>query len=192
MNLHKRDGVLLGTGGLAAVFFLLVPAPLIQRLVLSVLVFFVFMALVVMRFGPDKVPLETWLQRRWRYQRSRRHYSAMPPVREREPKPARPVEKPAAPATVRRPAPSPAAAQPASWPRPAQPEAQPVEPVWAEPLPSPALLPIRVDLEDGRGAWVLNVLMVVIAIYFVYWLATGGAEQLGQFIAHGGDLWKSC
>jgi hypothetical protein len=71
---RDRDLFLLGAGALLASLCLLLPLPFAGKLLAGVLTLFGFMALALLRLGPDRVPAEEWLLRRLRYRFSPRRF----------------------------------------------------------------------------------------------------------------------
>ena len=70
----ERNIVIFGAAGVVAVAGLFIGGVFVG-LVWTFFVLAVAMFLALGRFGPDHVPLETWLLRRWRYARSVRRYT---------------------------------------------------------------------------------------------------------------------
>lgn len=104
-----RDLFLIGAGALLAVFCLLLPFAFAAKVTCGLVVFVLFMAAALMRFGPDRVPLEEWLKRKIGYHLRARKYTYQRPGYRPSP-----VERPQAP-----PPPSPR-------PKPTLPDAAPV------------------------------------------------------------------
>src|SRR3990170_644067 len=71
---NDRDLGILGAGALLAVLCLFLPLPFAGKVVIGFLVLVGFMALALLRFGPDRVPPEVWLARRFRYANQTRKY----------------------------------------------------------------------------------------------------------------------
>jgi hypothetical protein len=71
---NNRDLGILGAGALLAVLCLFLPMSFVGRVVVGFLVLVTFMALALLRLGPDRVPPEIWLQRRFRYAWQTRQY----------------------------------------------------------------------------------------------------------------------
>jgi hypothetical protein len=114
-----------------------------------------FMALALLRLGPDRVPPEVWLMRRFRYSMQTRQYvnqQAASKKTEADPSPRQKVERPL---ESERPAPS-------YQPHAAQVTMRPVDLAWNE----VGIYPL------------LTVFLGVIGIYFAVWLANGGAQEL--------------
>ena len=64
---NDRDLGILGGGALLAVLCLFLPFSFAGKMVVGFLVLVAFMALALLRLGPDRVPPEVWLMRRFRY-----------------------------------------------------------------------------------------------------------------------------
>lgn len=98
----ERNIVIFGAAGVASVAGLFIGG-VFTGLVWTFFVLAIAMFLALGRFGPDHVPLETWLLRRWRYARSVRRYTyARPgatPVQGKVSAP-RPTPPPAPPAAT--------------------------------------------------------------------------------------------
>lgn len=71
---NNRDLSILGAGALLAVLCLFLPLSFVGKVVVGFLVLVAFMALALLRLGPDRVPPETWLKRRFRYAVQTRQY----------------------------------------------------------------------------------------------------------------------
>lgn len=71
---NNRDLGILGFGALLAVLCLFLPLSFAGKVVIGFLVLVAFMALALLRLGPDRVPPEVWMQRRVRYAWKTRQY----------------------------------------------------------------------------------------------------------------------
>ena len=71
---NNRDLGILGAGALLAVLCLFLPISFVGKVVVGFLVLVGFMALALLRLGPDRVPPEVWLTRRFRYAIQTRQY----------------------------------------------------------------------------------------------------------------------
>ncbi len=71
---NNRDLGILGSGALLAVLCLFLPLSFVGKVVIGFLVLVGFMALALLRLGPDRVPPEIWLKRRFRYAWQTRQY----------------------------------------------------------------------------------------------------------------------
>lgn len=71
---NDRDLGILGAGAFLAVLSLFLPLPFVGKMVLGFLVLIGFMAVALLRLGPDRIPPEVWLMRRLRYARQTRYY----------------------------------------------------------------------------------------------------------------------
>ena len=154
---NDRDLGILGAGALLAVLCLFLPLSFAGKVVIGFLVLIGFMALALLRLGPDRVPLEVWLTRRFRYSMQTRQYvNQQTATRKTEnvqssqkQKAERPVkERP----TIEHSAPSFSAPS----------VAHPIDLAWNE-----------------IGVYpLLTALLGVVGVYFAVWLANGGAEEL--------------
>jgi len=154
---NDRDLGILGAGALLAVLCLFLPLSFAGKVVIGFLVLIGFMALALLRLGPDRVPLEVWLTRRFRYSMQTRQYvNQQTATRKTESvqssqkqKPERPLkERP----TIEHSAPSFSAPS----------VVHPVDLAWNE----VGVYPL------------LTALLGVVGVYFAVWLANGGAVEL--------------
>ena len=154
---NDRDLGILGAGALLAVLCLFLPLSFAGKVVIGFLVLIGFMALALLRLGPDRVPLEVWLTRRFRYSMQTRQYvNQQTATRKTEnvqssqkQKTERPVkERP----TIEHSAPSFSAPS----------VVHPIDLAWNE----VGVYPL------------LTALLGVVGVYFAVWLANGGAVEL--------------
>jgi len=154
---NDRDLGILGAGALLAVLCLFLPLSFAGKVVIGFLVLIGFMALALLRLGPDRVPLEVWLTRRFRYSMQTRQYvNQQTATRKTESvqssqkqKPERQVkERP----TIEHSAPSFSAPS----------VVHPIDFAWNE----VGVYPL------------LTALLGVVGVYFAVWLANGGAVEL--------------
>lgn len=150
---RDRDLFLLGAGALLSVFCLFLPLSFVAKLAAGMTTLVGFMALAFLRLGPDRVPPEEWLLRRLRFWLSPRRF-----VYQRQGWKLPPRRAPAA-----EPAKKKAAAPPSS--RRAR---------------QANLRPLTLALPE-RGVYPLaSLLLAVLGIYFVAWLAQGGAVEIAS------------
>jgi hypothetical protein len=71
---NNRDLYILGGGALLAVLCLFLPFPFAGKVVVGFLVLVGFTVFALLRFGPDRVPPEVWMMRRFRYAMQTRQY----------------------------------------------------------------------------------------------------------------------
>ena len=65
---NDRDLTIMGTGAIAAVICLLIPSlGLVAKGIIAFMVLMIFMALALIRLGPDRVPMEVFLKRRIKF-----------------------------------------------------------------------------------------------------------------------------
>jgi hypothetical protein len=153
---NDRDLGILGGGALLAVLCLFLPLPFVGKVVIGFLVLVGFMALALLRLGPDRVPPEVWLMRRFRYAKGTRKY-----VNQQEPSTHK-TQKESEPANQPRQAPAPGKAKAVPSASVSLPSLHPVELAWNE-----------------IGVYpLLTALLGVVGVYFVVWLSQGGAAEL--------------
>lgn len=152
---NDRDLGILGGGALLAVLCLFLPLPFVGKVVIGFLVLVGFMALALLRLGPDRVPPEVWLARRFRYANQTRKYvnQQSPSFHKKE---------------------KPQSNEPRSTPTPGRPKPTSV------PLPISFSNFRPVDLAWNEiGVYpLLTALLAVVGVYFVVWLYRGGAAEL--------------
>jgi hypothetical protein len=152
---NDRDLGILGGGALLAVLCLFLPLPFAGKVVIGFLVLVGFMALALLRLGPDRVPPEVWLARRFRYaNQTRKYVNQQAPSSQKKEKPQ--SSEPHSTLASGRP-------KPASVPLPVSfSHFRPVDLAWNE-----------------IGVYpLLTALLGVVGIYFVVWLHQGGAAEL--------------
>jgi hypothetical protein len=146
-----RDLFLLGAGALLSVLCLLLPLAFVGKLFAGVLTLVGFMALALLRLGPDRIPLEEWLRRRLRFWLSPRRFVyhrpgwKLPPRRASTPGAA--AEAPAAPGPQ------------------------------SIPMPKTSSR-VALALPQGGVYPLVTVFLAVLGAYFVAWLAQGGAAEI--------------
>ncbi|MCQ3935722.1 MAG: hypothetical protein DPW18_01620 [Chloroflexi bacterium] len=148
---NNRDIGILGAGALLAVLCLFLPFSFVGKVVVGFLVLVGFMALALLRLGPDRVPPEVWMTRRFRYAMQTRQYVNQQTATRRA-EPANTQRQKSARPAFERNAPSFAA----------QTVIHPIGLAWNE----VGVYPL------------LTALLGVVGVYFVVWLANGGAEEL--------------
>ncbi|MCB0100621.1 MAG: hypothetical protein KDD74_01150 [Anaerolineales bacterium] len=154
---NNRDLGILGTGALLAVLCLFLPLSFTGKVVIGFLVLVGFMALALLRLGPDRVPPEVWLMRRFRYSMQTRQYvNQQAASRKPEGNPPPPKQKTQHPTMeVERPAPS-----------------------YQPQIPQATMRPVDLAWNEVGVYPLLTVLLGVVGIYFTVWLANGGAQEL--------------
>ncbi len=170
----NRDITILGAGALLAVLCLLLPLPFVGKIAAGFVILAIFMALALVRMGPDRIPLEEWLKRRIRFALSARKFTY-----QRTPKPVTtpPVRK----TTTKVISTAELAAALAPAPEAETPTAEPVQGT----LPFPAAkdpFPLTLTVE-GVGVYrLMTFFLIVVGAYFVFWLATGGTQEMVLFV----------
>jgi len=154
---NDRDLGILGAGALLAVLCLFLPLSFTGKVVIGFLVLVGFMALALLRLGPDRVPLEVWLTRRFRYSMQTRQYvnqqTASRKAENVQPKPKTKVEHP-----VRE-----------------RPAIENNVPDYSAPS---VMHPIDLAWNEVGVYPLLTALLGVVGVYFAVWLANGGAQEL--------------
>ena len=152
-----RDLGILGAGALLAVLCLFLPLSFTGKVVIGFLVLVGFMALALLRLGPDRVPPEVWLMRRFRYSiQTRQYVNQQAATRKTEGHPSPPKHKSQHPTMERE------HSTPSYQPQAIVPTMRPIDLAWNE----VGVYPL------------LTVLLGVAGIYFAIWLANGGAQEL--------------
>lgn len=150
---NDRDLGILGAGALLAVLSLFLPLSFAGKVVVGFLVLVAFMALALLRLGPDRVPLEVWLMRRFRYSMQTRQY-----VNQQE-------------ATRR--------AQPTQTSAPSEKKSRAPKAERPTSIPSvPVLRPLDLAWNEIGVYPLLTAFLAVVGVYFAVWLAQGGAQDL--------------
>ncbi|HKJ39727.1 MAG TPA: hypothetical protein VJ972_13200 [Anaerolineales bacterium] len=154
---NDRDLGILGAGALLAVLCLFLPLSFTGKVVIGFLVLVGFMALALLRLGPDRVPLEVWLTRRFRYSMQTRQYvNQQTASRKTENVQPKQKTKPEHPAKEQR--------------------------VIEQDVPSysaPSVIhPIDLAWNEVGVYPLLTALLGVVGVYFAVWLANGGAQEL--------------
>jgi hypothetical protein len=149
---RDRDLFLLGAGALLSAFCLLLPLPFVGKLISGVFTLVGFIVLALLRLGPDRVPPEEWLRRRLRFRLSPRRFV---------------YHRPGWKLPTRR---APA------W----QTRGSVLQPARNSPpgLRRAEGFAITLALPKGGVYPLVSVLLAVLGIYFVAWLAQGGAEEI--------------
>ena len=151
---NDRDLGILGTGVLLAVLCLFLPLSFTGKVVVGFLVLVSFLALALLRLGPDRVPPEVWLMRRFRYAVQTRQYVNQQAASKKTEADQPPRPKVERPSTLHE--------QSASGFDPQAGYSRPVNLAWNE----VGIYPL------------LTALLGVLGIYFAVWLANGGAQEL--------------
>ena len=154
---NDRDLGILGAGALLAVLCLFLPLSFAGKVVIGFLVLIGFMALALLRLGPDRVPLEVWLTRRFRYSMQTRQYvNQQTATRKTESVQSSQKQKPEHPVKER-------------------PTIEHSAPSFSAPS---VVHPIDLAWNEVGVYPILTALLGVIGIYFTVWLANGGAREL--------------
>ena len=153
---NDRDLGILGAGALFAVLSLFLPLSFAGKVAVGFVVLVAFMALALLRLGPDRVPPEVWLMRRFRYTMQTRRY-----VNQQEASRAQSVQN--------------------APPPPPPPEQKSHIPKTERPAPSisvPVMRPLDLAWNEIGVYPLLTAFLAVVGVYFAVWLAQGGAQEL--------------
>jgi hypothetical protein len=154
---NDRDLGILGAGAILAVLCLFLPFSFVGKVVVGFLVLVGFMALALLRLGPDRVPPEVWIARRFRYSMQTRQYvNQQTATRRTESAQAFQTQKPERQTFERE------HHAPSFDAYTAQTIMRPVDLAWNE----VGVYPL------------LTALLGVVGVYFAVWLGNGGAEEL--------------
>jgi hypothetical protein len=154
---NDRDLILMGAGALLAIFCLFLPMPFIVKAFLGGILLVGAMVLALLRLGPDRVPFEVWLQRRWRFGRKPKRYTYHHPKPEPEPQ------------VISNP-------KPDNLVHEEEPASLPTEEIQASPLVS--VRPVELAWGEIGTYNLIRVWLMVVGIYVVYWIFQGGAEEI--------------
>ena len=152
---NNRDLGILGAGALLAVLCLFLPISFVGKVVIGFLVLVGFMALALLRLGPDRVPPEVWMMRRFRYAMQTRQY----------------VNQQTATRKTDRASPTPPRQK---HERPSVERLHHVPSFDAQTM----IRPVDLAWEEVGIYPLLTALLGVVGVYFAVWLANGGAEEL--------------
>jgi hypothetical protein len=156
---QDRDMVVLIVGGAVALTGLFLPFPLLGRMAVGVIILFAAMLIAVMRFGPDRVPIEEYLLRRLRFLRSAKRFNfysqpkTQPGTQTRKRSQDRDDEE--------------------EW-----------DEFYRQPQPElsvqPRVSPVQLTAENLPGGVysLVTVFLAVVGVYIIFWIAQGGTEEL--------------
>jgi hypothetical protein len=164
MGIKDRDLGIIGAGAFLTVLCLLFNWPFVIRVVVGLLILVIFMLVALMRFGPDRIPLEEVIARRLERSSKPRRYSY---------RGQQPGQESAAPTGT-------VFTQPAS--------------VLINPLPVniapkagrqwvPVSRSIAFAWEEVGIYRLVTICLAVIGVYFIYWLTQGGTQELGRWMS---------
>jgi hypothetical protein len=145
---NNRDLGILGSGALLAVLCLFLPMSFTGKVVVGFLVLVAFMALALLRLGPDRVPPEVWMQRRVRYAWKTRQYVNQ----QTETETRRPEDTDASKSIHKE--------------KRSSSDVQTI------------LMPVNFAWDEVGVYPLLTALLAVVGVYFSVWLANGGAAEL--------------
>jgi hypothetical protein len=154
---NDRDLGILGAGALLAVLCLFLPLSFTGKVVIGFLVLVSFMALALLRLGPDRVPPEVWIARRLRYSMQTRQYvNQQTATRKTENTQSSRKQTPGQGAFERK---GPA-------------------PTFNPRTGSATVRPLGLAWEEVGVYPLLSALLGVVGVYFAVWLAKGGAQEI--------------
>lgn len=154
---NDRDLGILGAGALLAVLCLFLPLSFTGKVVIGFLVLVGFMALALLRLGPDRVPPEVWLTRRFRYSMQTRQYVNQQTAT-RKTENAQPSQK--------------------HTPEQGTFERKQPAPAFNTNTGAATVRPVGLAWDEVGVYPLLTVLLGVVGVYFAVWLANGGAQEL--------------
>ena len=157
---NDRDLGILGAGALLAVLCLFLPFSFAGKVVIGFLVLVGFMALALLRLGPDRVPPEVWLARRFRYAMQTRQYVNQQSA-SRKPESAPPSGRPQS--------------ESSSF---GQGQSAPSFSAHVSHEAQPAMRPVDLAWNEVGVYPLLTAFLGVVGAYFTVWLANGGAQEL--------------
>jgi hypothetical protein len=156
---RDRDLALLGAGALLSALCLLLPLAFGGKLIAGAAMLVGFIVLALLRLGPDRVPLEVWLLRRLRFWLSPRRFVYHRPGWKLPP---RRVKAPRRVGVL--------AARGLRQSRKLH-----LPPLQATPA---RVRPIALVLPESGVYPLVTVMLAVLGVYFVAWLAQGGAQEI--------------
>jgi hypothetical protein len=159
---NDRDLILMGLGALLAIFCLFLPMPFILKAFLGGFLLVGAMVVALLRLGPDRVPLEVWLKRRWGFGRKPKRYAYHHP--KPEPK-KQPVPMPQPDKSLNEEIPASSVVMKPSSHNP-------------ETAPLVAFQPVDLAWEEISTYNLVRLWLLVVGIYVVYWIFQGGAEEI--------------
>lgn len=160
---NDRDLGILGAGALLAVMCLILPLPFVGKIILGLSLLVGFIVLALLRLGPDRIPLEEWLRRRIRFRLQARRYTFQQPGYSQKDRWR--LGKQRSQADVREPDKHISSSIPTQVSRPME-----------------RSRPLSFALEEIGIYPLVTVLLGVTGIYFLVWLAQGGAEEIALLI----------
>jgi len=160
---NDRDLGILGAGALLAVMGLILPWPFVGKVILGLLVLVGFIVLALLRLGPDRIPLEEWLRRRIRFRLQARRYTFQQPGYSQKDRWR--LRKHRSQTKVQEPDKDTAASTQTQVSRPME-----------------SFRPLSLALDEIGIYPCVTVLLAVTGIYFLVWLAQGGAEEIARLI----------
>ena len=159
---NDRDLGVLGTGAVLAVMCLILPLPFAGKIGLGLSILLGFIVLALLRLGPDRIPLEEWLLRRIRFRLQAHRYTYQQP--DYAPKiPWRWGKRHNQPRT-----------------KEPDPQAPPTKNLGS--VSVGACHPVALALDEVGIYPLVTALLAVLGIYFLVWLAQGGAAEIAQLI----------
>ena len=160
---NDRDLGILGAGALLAVMCLILPLPFVGKIILGLSILVGFIVLALLRLGPDRIPLEEWLRRRIRFRLQARRYTFQQPGYSQ--KDHWRLRRQRSRATDQEP----------NKCTPSSTQTQVSRPIESS-------RPLTFALDEIGIYPLVTVLLAVIGIYFLVWLAQGGAEEIALLI----------
>jgi len=160
---NDRDLGILGAGALLAVVCLILPLPFMGKAILGLSLLAGFIVLALLRLGPDRIPLEEWLRRRIRFRLQARRYTFQQPGYSQKDRWR--LRKPRSQAKARE-------SDEHTSPSTQTQVSRPME----------SSRPLTFALDEIDIYPLVTVLLAVSGLYFLVWLAQGGAEEIARLI----------
>src|SRR5271157_1118622 len=175
MNRGDRDLAIIGVGAFLTVLCLLFNWPFAVRVVVGLLILVAFMIIALTRLGPDREPIEVHFLRLWNNLRSPHKFTFQGGDHPREPKGVTSVQTEPFSPPVQEPVMGMAPAN-VAMPFRVQQKGSTMSDLM------PAIKPITFSWKEVDIYRLVTILLAMVGIYFIYWLARGGSEEIGLWM----------